>query len=215
MDYKEHKQFYEAAYKTGSDLWSHFSTHSQGLKLMEKLKPDSLILDLGSGRGLLAKRMAEDGFRVIGLDFENVIVNKANAEVRGWGLAGKVKFMTGNALDIPFTDASFDGACDFGLMENLYKEDWQKYAKEVARVLKPGGFYLNVSLSRNTEKFFGFSPINSPDGELEKYGMHYHFFDQYEMEDIFSTDFKVVSQEVEFLKKPNEVSFLETLFVKK
>ena len=182
---------------------------------MEKLKPDSLILDLGSGRGLLAKRLADDGFRVIGIDFEEGIVNKANAEIQNWGLTGKVKFMASDALDIPFTDASFDGACDFGLMENLYKEDWQKYASEIARVLKPGGFYLNVSLSRDTEKFFEFSPINSKDGEFEKYDLHYHFFDQYEMKNIFGADFTVISQETEFLKEPNKVAFLETLFIKK
>ena len=158
MDYHEHKNYFETAYKTGSDVWTHVTVKNQGKDFVERLAPGALVLELGSGRGLFAKRLAESGFRVIGLDFAGDVVKRADEEVKNWGLAGKLKFVEANALDIPFTDTSFDAVCDFGLFENLYKEDWQTYASEVARVLKPGGFYLNVSLSRETKNFYNFSP---------------------------------------------------------
>jgi ubiquinone/menaquinone biosynthesis C-methylase UbiE len=214
MDYHEHKKYFETAYKTGSDTWPRMPVEIQGVKLMEQLPKDSLILDIGSGRGLFAKHMAEMGYRVIGIDFEGGIVNKANSEVKSWGLEGKLKFMEANTLDIPFADASFDGACDFGLLENLYAEDWPTYAKEITRILKPGGFYLNVSISRETKTFFEFSPKASVTGDFEKYGIHYHFFEREELKNIFDKNLNIISQENTPITKPREMILLETLFQK-
>lgn len=213
MDYDEHKKYFETAYKTGADTWTHLPGQARGLKLMERLPQNALILDIGSGRGIFARHLAEAGFRVIGIDFEKNIIQKTNGQIKDWGLEGKAKFVEANVLDIPFTDASFDGACDFGLLENLYEKDWQNYAEEINRILKPGGFYLNVSLSRQTKKFFDFSPLGSKDGNIDKYGVHYHFFDKEEMKNIFTNKLKVISQDIEFLENPKQ-AILESLFQK-
>lgn len=214
MDYNEEKKYFEIAYKTGADIWTHLPIKSRGVKLLEKLPQGALILDIGSGRGLFSKQMTEAGFRVIGIDFEKEIVKKANEEIKNWGLEGKLKFMEADALDIPFADASFDGACDFGLMENLYSKDWETYSEEIKRILKPGGFYLNASMSRETQNFFEFSPKASDDGEFQKYGVHYHFFKKEEMVDIFKGKLNLISQNIEFLEKPREIALLESLFQK-
>ena len=214
MDYHEHKDYFNKAYATGSDIWTPLSIPLRGAKFIKKLPTGSTILDIGSGRGLFAKNLTEAGFKVIGIDFENEIVGKANAEVKNWGLSGKVKFMTANALELPFVDASFDGACAFGLLENIHKEDWPKYADEIKRVLKPGGFYLNMSFSRKTRNFLNFSPINSQTGEFEERGIHYHFFEEKEMANIFDKKLTLISQNVEYLKEPVELALLESLFQK-
>jgi cyclopropane fatty-acyl-phospholipid synthase-like methyltransferase len=215
MDYREHKKYFEIAYKTGTDVWTHLPIRMRGIKLAERLKPGALILDLGSGRGIFAKHLAELGFRVIGIDFEENIVAKANAEIKNWGLEGRLKFVAANVLDIPFTDASFDGICDFGLLENLYQEDWETYASEVERILKPGDFYLNVSLSRENKNFFEFSPASSISGEFQKYGVHYHFFKKDEMTKIFEDKLHLISQEIESVPtKPVDTILLESLFQK-
>lgn len=216
MNYSEHKKHFETAYKTGTDVWTHSPTPKQVSRLTEKLQKGALILELGSGRGLFSKHLAQIGFRVIGLDFEGNVVRKANNEIKDWGLEGKVKFLEGNALDIPFADTSFDAACDFGLFENLYKEDWPVYTREINRILKPGGFYLNVSLSNKTQNFFEFFPASSENRDFEKYGVHYHFFDREEMKNIFP-GFEMISQEIFFKdspRAPNKVALLETLFQK-
>jgi len=215
MDYHEHKKYFEIAYKTGTDVWTHLPMKMRGSKLTEKLNPGALVLDIGSGRGIFAKQLAEMGFKVIGIDFEKNIVEKGNSEIKNLGLEGKLKFMEANALDIPFTDASFDGAFDFGLLENLYQEDWETYANEVSRILKPGGFYLNVSLSRENESFFEFSPKKSTSGDFQKYGVHYHFFKKEEMKNIFKDKLNLISQDIEFIAtKPVETILLESLFQK-
>ena len=214
MDYEEHKNYFELAYRTGSDIWTNFSIKDRGKMLMRELPKGAMILDVGSGRGLFAKKLADSGYSVIGIDFEKNIVEKTNKEIKNWGLEGKLKFVEGSALDIPFVDNSFDGVCDFGLMENLYKEDWGQYANEICRVLKPGGFYLNTSLSRETQQFFRFYPKGSIDGEFEKYGVHYHFFSKDEMKNIFDHKLNPIEQDIEFTDKSDEVALLETLFQK-
>jgi ubiquinone/menaquinone biosynthesis C-methylase UbiE len=214
MSYLDHKEHFNIAYKTGTDSWSHQPTENQGSKLIEKLSPGAFILDIGSGRGFFAKHLAGLGFRVIGLDFEKEIVEKANKDIKDWGLEGKLKFMEADALSIPLTDNSFDAVCDFGLLETLYKDDWPKYANEINRVLKPGGFYLNVSLSRETQSFFEFLPKKEAEGDFEKYGIHYHFFEKEEMKNIFRNTLEVVSQEVKPAQKEKGVALLETLFQK-
>jgi ubiquinone/menaquinone biosynthesis C-methylase UbiE len=215
MEYHDHKKYFEIAYKNGADIWTHLPIEVRGLKLTENLKSGAFILDVGSGRGLFAKQLAEAGYKVIGIDFEKNIVAKANSEIKNWNLEGKLKFLEADVLDIPFADASFDGICDFGLLENLYPEDWAKYAEEITRVLKPGGFYLNASLSRETQRFFEFSPKNSESGEFQKYGVHYHFFEREEINSIFENKLKLVSQENRHVSnKPIDTILLETLFQK-
>jgi ubiquinone/menaquinone biosynthesis C-methylase UbiE len=214
MDYSEHKKYFEIAYRTGSDIWTHIPMKDRGKMLMEQLPLNSIILDVGSGRGLFARQLVESGYRVIGLDFESNIVEKTNEDVKSWGLDGKLKFVEGSALDIPFTDNSFDGVCDFGLLENLYKEDWEQYANEICRVLKPDGFYLNTSLSRETQHFLEFHPKGSVNGEFKKYGVHYHFFDKDEMKNIFNHQLNPIEQDIEFVEKPKQIALLETLFQK-
>jgi ubiquinone/menaquinone biosynthesis C-methylase UbiE len=215
MDYKQHKEYFETAYRTGTDIWTHLPLKDRGAMLMNELPKGSLILDVGSGRGLFAKQLVDAGYSVIGLDFEGSIVRKTNEDVLNWGLEGKLKFVEGSALDIPFTDDSFDAACDFGLMENLYKEDWSQYASEISRVLKPGGYYLNTSLSRETARFMEYFPKGSDDGEFEKFGVHYHFFKKDEMKKIFDHNLNPIEQDIEYIEEPNKVALLETLFQKK
>ena len=214
MDYTEHKKFFEIAYKTGSDIWTKLLFKNRGRAFVENLQKDSIILDIGSGRGLFAKTLAQSGYRVIGLDFEKNIVDKVNGQVKDWGLEGKLRFVEGDALDIPFEDNSFDGVCDMGLLDHLYKEDWDQYANEVNRVLKVGGFYLNISFSRETQDFLEFHPKGSEDGEFEKYGVHYHFFNKDEIKNIFSDKLIRVKQGVEFTEKPEKLALVETLFKK-
>lgn len=214
MDYEEHKKFFETAYRTGSDVWTNLSMKDRGALLMKELPKDSLILEVGSGRGLFSKKLVENGYRVIGIDSEPNIVRKTNEEIKDLGYEGKLKFVEADALDLPFTDHSFDGVCDFGLMENLYKEDWGTYVNEISRVLKPGGFYLNTSLSSETLQFLDFHPKVSNGGEFQKYGMNYYFFNKDEIKDIFKHELTPIEQNIEFVDRPDEFALLETLFKK-
>lgn len=213
MSYLDHKKYFNIAYKTGTDTWTRQPTAAEARKFIEKLSPGMRILDIGSGRGFFAKHLAELGFLVTGIDFEKDIVEKANENIKDWGLENKLKFIEADALNTLFPDASFDAIYDLGLFETLQKEDWVTYANEINRILKMGGFYFNVSLSRETQHFFDFSPRGG-EVDFEKYGIHYHFFEKNEMKNIFAGKFEVISEQTELDKKERKIVLLETLFKK-
>jgi ubiquinone/menaquinone biosynthesis C-methylase UbiE len=213
MDYSEQKNFFEIAYRTGSDLWTNKNYQTKILEYLEMIPNDSMTLDVGSGRGKLAFIMAETGLRVIGIDYIPKLAEIGNIEVKAKNLEGRVKFVEGDVFDIPFSDVSFDSVVDLALLQHLRRDDWQKYKNEIDRVLKSGGYVLLVCLSKETEKFFEFLPPESTECDFEKYGMFYHFFTPKELNEIFGENYKVIKQEMLDLQKEKE-KFLITLFQK-
>lgn len=96
------------------------------------------VLDVGSGLGGAARQLAlEFGCKVTGLDLTEEYCQVANMLARRLGLDARVQYLHGNALAMPFADASFDilwtqhTAMNIADKEGLYRELW--------RVLKPGG----------------------------------------------------------------------------
>lgn len=205
MDYSEQKKFFETAYNTGTDLWTEKHYHSKIFEYITKFPEGATVLDLGTGRGRWPFTMVELGYKVIGLDYISHLVEVNNQEVRARGFDGKIRFIEGNVLAIDFADESFDAVTDFGLLQHLHKEDFEKYGAEANRVLKSGGYILNVSLSKETEHFFDFSPKNSIHPDFEKYGVSYHFFTEEEVKKVYGWSVKVVKSELIHLQKEKEV----------
>jgi ubiquinone/menaquinone biosynthesis C-methylase UbiE len=59
------------------------------------------------------------------------------------GVAERVKLETGNMMQMPFADASFDVAVSMAAIHNIYDSAGRaKAIAEIARVLKPGGYVL-------------------------------------------------------------------------
>jgi ubiquinone/menaquinone biosynthesis C-methylase UbiE len=96
------------------------------------------VLDLGSGLGGASRHLAREfGCRVVGLDLSADYCRVAASLTRRMGLSERVCFKQGNALDIPYLDASFDivwtqhASMNIADKATLYREIW--------RVLRPGG----------------------------------------------------------------------------
>lgn len=96
------------------------------------------VLDVGSGLGGASRYLAlEFGCRVTGLDLTEEYCRVATMLARRLGLDTLVSYRHGNALSMPFEDASFDvlwtqhAAMNIPDKAGLYREMW--------RVLKPGG----------------------------------------------------------------------------
>ncbi|MCC7469523.1 MAG: class I SAM-dependent methyltransferase [Bacteroidetes bacterium] len=196
MSYVEQKKFFETAYRTGTDIWTNKLYQSKIFGYISRLPENTIVLDLGTGRGRWPFTMAEMGFKVIGIDYIGHLIKINNREVISRNLEGRIRFIEGDVFDINLQNETIDIVTDFGLLQHLVKDDWQKYGSEVNRVLKNGGYVLSVTLSKETKKFYNFSPEDANEADFEKYGVHYHFFTEDELKNVYGHNFKIVNAEV-------------------
>ncbi|TRC94583.1 methyltransferase domain-containing protein [Mesorhizobium sp. WSM4303] len=111
------------------------------------LKPGARLLDIGSGVGGPARFAANNaGADVTGIDLTQSYVDIATSLSKRVGMADKVRFMQGSALDMPFSNKSFDTAMILHVGMNL--PDKKKLMSEAARVLKPGGIFAVYDVMR-------------------------------------------------------------------
>jgi ubiquinone/menaquinone biosynthesis C-methylase UbiE len=96
------------------------------------------VLDVGSGLGGPARCLASQfGCRVTGLDLTDEYCQAANLLSERVGLEHLVRFEQGDALSMPFPDASFDVVWTEHVAMNI--PDKATLYREMHRVLKPGG----------------------------------------------------------------------------
>ena len=102
------------------------------------LDESSHVLDVGSGVGGPARYMTRTfGCRVTGIDLTEEFVAAAKELTERCGLSDKVAFRQGDALAMPFGEASFDAASCLNVSMNI--RDKAGLAREICRVLKPCG----------------------------------------------------------------------------
>jgi 8-oxo-dGTP diphosphatase len=113
--------------------------HGARLAELAGVKPGDRVLDLGCGPGESAFGMAErvPGLRVTGLDYSDTMIRIARARQRRDPSAAAVELTQGNAMDVPFADATFDAVTGHSFLYLV--PDAARVVGEARRVLKPGG----------------------------------------------------------------------------
>ena len=100
------------------------------------------VLEVGSGRGggasYICRRLHPR--TMTGLDFSREAVRLCNQHRRAPGLS----FVCGDALSMPFPDASFDAVIN--IESSHCYEDMDRFLREVHRVLRPGGRFFFADL---------------------------------------------------------------------
>jgi SAM-dependent methyltransferase len=89
------------------------------------------VLDVAGGDGYWAARARARGAWAVALDLSGAKL------VRGRGLSAPPALVRGDALDLPFADASFDRVMSICAIEHF--DDGARALDEMARVLAPGG----------------------------------------------------------------------------
>ncbi|MCV0427836.1 MAG: methyltransferase domain-containing protein, partial [Roseibium sp.] len=102
------------------------------------IAPGKTVLDIGCGFGLETLRLAQivgpDG-NICGLDKSDAFV--AEAKRRADAGNCRIQYQTGDAVNLPFEDESFD--CVRAERILIYLNDFKSAVAEMLRVLKPGG----------------------------------------------------------------------------
>jgi demethylmenaquinone methyltransferase/2-methoxy-6-polyprenyl-1,4-benzoquinol methylase len=113
------------------------------------------FLDVATGTGDLAIAAARQyrQIQVVGLDFVQSMMDLAYIKVEKRGLSGRVKFLSGDALNLPFLEKKFDVAgIAFGIRNIPNKV---RVLKEMKRVLVPGGRVMVLEMTAPRNMHFG------------------------------------------------------------
>jgi demethylmenaquinone methyltransferase / 2-methoxy-6-polyprenyl-1,4-benzoquinol methylase len=112
------------------------------------------FLDIACGTGDLSINacLEHPDISVTGVDFVYPMVDAANEKAKKQNLSGRINFMHGNAVSLPFNENSFDvTAMAFGIRNIPQKA---QALKEMLRVTVPGGQIMILEMTFIQNRFF-------------------------------------------------------------
>lgn len=98
------------------------------------------LLDIGGGTGNYSVALRKAGFRVTLAELSEAMLRRAAAKL------GAAAVVQGDALRLPFRDASFDCATSINVSHHL---DWRAHVAEAKRVVGAGAFAMQVNTREN------------------------------------------------------------------
>ncbi len=121
-----------AAYERFSEHFADALSHC-----VQRLVPrlNESILDVATGTGWTARKLAERGANTTGIDYSEELILGAQQIAKNRGL--NITFDVGDAHQLPYPDESFDAVVStFGV---IFVDQPEVAARELARVCRPGG----------------------------------------------------------------------------
>lgn len=106
------------------------------------------VLEIGCGRGV-GVEILWDRFQagdVHAFDLDPIMVEAARRRLAKKNWRDGVHFTVGDVAAIPYPDATFDAVVDFGAIHHI--SDWRAAVCEVRRVLRPGGRFYFLEVTR-------------------------------------------------------------------
>ena len=136
------------------------------------------LLDLACGNGRFLRQVLDAFPRIpaIGLDLSPAYCAEARARLAAWP---QVEIVNGAAEQAPFEDASFDAVTCVYLFHELPPRVRRVVARELARVLKPGGVFvladsIQTGDAADLDRMLEYFPV----------GFHEPYFGSYLSEDM-------------------------------
>lgn len=118
------------------------------------LPPGSKVVDLGCGSGIFTSLLAKRGYIASGVDLSPKLIELARSQYPG------IAFHVGDIEALDFADGSFDGVMLSGVVHHI--PDARLCAREVARILRPGGAFYAFDPNRRHPFMYLYRDRSSP-----------------------------------------------------
>lgn len=128
--------------ETPAEYWNH-NTHYHGLVLRNVPRGCGEALDVGSGDGLLARRLAPRARHVTGLDRSAEMVVKAKRLSEG---VGNVDFVEAGLLEYDLPERYYDFVCSVATIHHM---DFAAGMAAMRDAVRPGGALVVLGLANN------------------------------------------------------------------
>lgn len=134
-----------------SKNWDYYVSHAEEVartvgfqelrdQILQHASPlgEDVVIDIGSGTGLLTLPLAHMTKQVWALDISQSMCDYLDAKAKSAGLTN-IESVAGSAVSLPIVDQSIDLAVSNYCFHHLANDDKQRALKEIHRVLRPGG----------------------------------------------------------------------------
>lgn len=133
--------FYELRYLLSRPPWDTEITPPEVVAYINDAQVEpGRALDLGCGTGTNCVALARRGWAPVGVDFSSLAIHRARRRARRAGLAAR--FYQADVTDLSFLTGPFDLVLDIGCLHSVPRDRHGDYAREVARLARPGGLYM-------------------------------------------------------------------------
>ena len=146
--------------------------------IQKELKDCDKVLDVGCGIGIFEERLS--GLDITGLDISEEMITEA-------GKRSDKKFVVGDAENMGFDDASFDGVLYVAALEFI--ADYKKAVRESWRVTRPDGKLLVLMLNPSSRYF------HEQSEDKDSYFRRVLHTDVDEIRDYIAEFYKIVKEE--------------------
>lgn len=125
--------------------WCQRSLETPNLILPSDALRGNTVLEIGCGRGVGVEILLSLGAaHVTGIDIDPEMIVLAAHRLAKYD--NRALVMEGDAESLVFPDHSFDVVVEYGILHHVPR--WQLAIVEIARVLKPGGYFFFEDLLR-------------------------------------------------------------------
>jgi SAM-dependent methyltransferase len=198
-------EFWELNYVEKQTMWGFEPANSaiatKDFFMKEKIA-DILIPGIGYGRN--ARIFLDNGIHVTGIEISKTAI--ALAKVRN----NNIPIYHGSVTDMPFDNKIYDGIYCYALIHLLNKRERQKFIKDCYTQLKPNGWMIFSTISKNDSMYGKGKPL-SESRFLMASGAKLFFYDSESIKREFGkyglTDFLEMDEPVKYLENNPSMKF--------
>lgn len=141
-------EFWESSFIEKQAMWGFEPSDSAILTkdfFLDKKVNDILIPGIGYGRN--AKVFIDSGINVTGIEISKTAINLARQN----GI--DINIYQGSVIEMPFDNKLYDGIFCYALIHLLNNNERKKFIKDCYSQLKPGGYMIFTTISKEAPMF--------------------------------------------------------------